>query len=104
MFGERISVTDQDLNPPRLHFLYHELRAFPSQYSYVLQISAFKRHLDLVAEAANEENPSVSVEITFDDGHASDFEFALPILNARGLIARFFITAGWTGRRPGYMG
>jgi peptidoglycan/xylan/chitin deacetylase (PgdA/CDA1 family) len=104
MSGERISVTDQDCNPPRLHFLYHELRAFPSQYSYALQVSAFKRHLDLFAEAAKEENPSLSVEITFDDGHASDFEFVLPILNARGLTARFFITAGWTGRRPGYMG
>ena len=29
---------------------------------------------------------------------------ALPVLQSRGLVARFFITAGWTGTRTGYMG
>ena len=43
-------------------------------------------------------------EITFDDGHRSNYELALPILQARGLTARFFITAGWTGQRSAYMG
>jgi len=43
-------------------------------------------------------------EVTFDDGHRSDVEIAAPILQARGLTARFFITAGWTGRRRAIMG
>ena len=43
-------------------------------------------------------------EVTFDDGHISNFEFALPILQSRAIRAWFFITVGWTGRRPGYMG
>ncbi len=43
-------------------------------------------------------------EMTFDDGHISNFELALPVLQSRGMIARFFITAGWTGKRAGYMG
>jgi hypothetical protein len=43
-------------------------------------------------------------EITFDDGHISNFEYALPILQARDMQAWFFITVGWTGNRPGYMG
>ncbi len=42
--------------------------------------------------------------VTFDDGHISDFEYALPILQARNLKAQFFITVGWTGHKPGYMG
>jgi peptidoglycan/xylan/chitin deacetylase (PgdA/CDA1 family) len=43
-------------------------------------------------------------EVTFDDGHISDFDYALPALLSRGLSARFFITVGWTGQKPGYMG
>lgn len=31
------------------------------------------------------------VRITFDDGNASDFEFALPALTERGLTATFFV-------------
>jgi len=41
--------------------------------------------------------------MTFDDGYASDSEYALPILTARGLRAHFFITVGRTGKIPGYM-
>ena len=42
--------------------------------------------------------------MTFDDGHISNHQYALPLLQARGIRARFFITAGWTGSKPGYMG
>lgn len=42
--------------------------------------------------------------VTFDDGHISNFEYALPILQSRGMKAHFFITVGWTGDKPGYMG
>ena len=48
--------------------------------------------------------PGLWPEMTFDDGHISNFEFALPILQSRAISAWFFITVGWTGRRPGYMG
>lgn len=41
--------------------------------------------------------------ITFDDGHISQFANAVPILNRFGEQATFFITAGWTGKRLGYM-
>jgi peptidoglycan/xylan/chitin deacetylase (PgdA/CDA1 family) len=104
MPDENISSSDQYLKPPRLHFLYHEVKPFPSKFSYTLETIAFERHLDFIAQVGEQPHPSVSVELTFDDGHASDFEFVLPILNARRLTARFFITTGWTGTRPGYMG
>lgn len=41
--------------------------------------------------------------VTFDDGNASDAELALPLLDEYGVRATFFITAGWTGTRTGYM-
>lgn len=37
------------------------------------------------------------VQITFDDGNASDLEHALPALRQRGLVATFFVVAGRLG-------
>lgn len=41
--------------------------------------------------------------ITFDDGNASDVDYALPALRARGLRATFFIVAGRLGD-PAFLG
>lgn len=91
-------------HPHRLHLLYHELRAVPADYSYVLSTDEFERHLDLFAEARQPGSGMFWPEITFDDGHVSNYELALPLLAARGVLATFFITVGWTGTRTGYMG
>lgn len=37
------------------------------------------------------------IQITFDDGNASDYELALPALQKRGLTAAFFICSGRLG-------
>jgi peptidoglycan/xylan/chitin deacetylase (PgdA/CDA1 family) len=50
------------------------------------------------------ESPGLWPEVTFDDGHSSNYDYALPALMSRGLTARFFITVGWTDKKPGYMG
>ena len=88
----------------RLYLLYHELRPTPSQYSYLVEPAVFQKHIDLFAQLRTDENPGPWPELTFDDGHGSNFEYALPILQSRNLKARFFITVGWTGQKPGYMG
>lgn len=88
----------------RLYLLYHELRPIPSQYSYVMETAAFQKHINLFAQLQITENPGLRPEVTFDDGHVSNFEYALPILQSQNLKARFFITVGWTGHRRGYMG
>jgi peptidoglycan/xylan/chitin deacetylase (PgdA/CDA1 family) len=87
----------------RLFFLYHELRPEPSQYSYVLERSAFEQHLDFFLRARTLGDPTLYPEITFDDGHVSNHDSALPALAARNLTATFFITVGWTATRAGYM-
>jgi peptidoglycan/xylan/chitin deacetylase (PgdA/CDA1 family) len=87
----------------RLYLLYHELRSSRSRYSYVIDTALFEKHLDLYVDLAAHNSPLLP-EITFDDGHISNFILAAPILQSRGLTATFFITAGWTGSRPGYMG
>ena len=84
-----------------LYLLYHELRPTPSTYSYVTSTSAFREHATLFASA----RPAGTLlpQITFDDGHLSNLTEALPILLAHQLSAHFFITAGWTGSKPGFM-
>ena len=84
-----------------LFLLYHELRPSPSTYSYVMQTSSFREHVRLFQTL----QPSAGLrpEITFDDGHLSNLTEALPVLLEHKASARFFITAGWTGRKPGFM-
>jgi peptidoglycan/xylan/chitin deacetylase (PgdA/CDA1 family) len=86
-----------------LHLLYHEIRATCSNYSYVTDAAMFEKHAALYARLRASEESPVWPEITFDDGHRSNLEIAAPILQSHGLTARFFITAGWTGNRSGYM-
>ncbi len=89
--------------PARLFLLYHELRSEPTPYSYVMDASRFEQQVELFAQRHRRPTPGPLPEITFDDGHRSDHELALPILDRHGVKARFFITAGWTGTRTRYM-
>ena len=96
----------QQLSDPRrrLYLLYHELRPGGTRYSYVVATQQFEKHLDLFARVRKSAGPALLPEITFDDGHISNYEHAWPMLQAQGMMARFFITVGWTGQKPGYMG
>jgi peptidoglycan/xylan/chitin deacetylase (PgdA/CDA1 family) len=103
--GQSVSVSDECRGRDAcLYLLYHELRAAHSKYSYALEATVFEKHADLIAHSHTNQGSILPAEFTFDDGHASDFEFALPILNSRSLRAKFFITVGWIGTKPGYMG
>jgi len=97
-------IAEQAQQPVRrLYLLYHEIRSSESRYSYVLEPGSFERQVDLFAHMRESKSCGVWPEVTFDDGHISDFEFAAPRLQSRGMTARFFITAGWTGKKTGYM-
>jgi peptidoglycan/xylan/chitin deacetylase (PgdA/CDA1 family) len=97
--------TEQIRRPLRkLYLLYHELRSTETRYSYVTDTGMFQRHLDLYVRLRQTGGVDLWPEITFDDGHISNLELAAPMLQSRGLTARFFITVGWTGKKPGYMG
>lgn len=92
--------------PPlrQLYLLYHELRPTETSYSYVVGTAAFEKQVDLYVQLQKDGPQGLLPGLTFDDGHISNFEFALPILQSRNLIAYFFITVGWTGQKKGYMG
>ena len=96
---------DQGGSPMQsLHFLYHELRPEQTTYTYVTACGDFAAHCALYARLRTLTGADgLRPEITFDDGHESDATWALPVLRDYDLRATFFITAGWTGRRAGYM-
>ena len=84
----------------------------PAARLYVFTLDEFRRHLDhLTAErfttvsladlvrwqAGQAELPEKPILLSFDDGHRSNAELALPELRQRGQKAIFFITAGRIG-------
>jgi peptidoglycan/xylan/chitin deacetylase (PgdA/CDA1 family) len=56
----------------------------------------------MVAVVADALDEGLAVEVTFDDGNASDVEVALPALLERGVPATFHVCAGRIGL-PGYL-
>lgn len=85
--------------------------ADPGARHYALDAVRFDRQLAAITRAdyrtpASLDELSVPaanrIVLTFDDGHCSNVEIALPALRARGLRAVFFITTDWIGR-PGFM-
>ena len=89
--------------PRTLSLLYHELRSGPSTYGYALSTATFREHLELFSRLKVRDKAAVLPAVTFDDGHVSNFDQALPALSAAGIGSRFFVTAGWTSVRAEYM-
>ena len=84
-----------------MYFLYHELSSTPQAYTYVLHRDAFRHQLDLFQRPS--QSKRISAKLTFDDGHISNYEIALPMLADRGMTADFFLTTSWIGKQHGYM-
>lgn len=95
-----------------LIFMYHDLAndvaSVPAEHRpYVLEAAAFNRQIDVLSR---HEHPVVTVGqwhtsfrtartimLTFDDGHVSNHDLALPILCEYRLKATFYVTAGFIG-------
>jgi peptidoglycan/xylan/chitin deacetylase (PgdA/CDA1 family) len=80
---------------PRINLTFHGIGATerplePGEELVWLDQDQFESALDLVVGRRG-------VQITFDDGNASDIEHALPQLRRRSLTATFFIVAGRLG-------
>lgn len=76
----------------RTHLCFHGIgrcavEREPGEADFWISQSLFLRVLDDVAERRD-------VQLSFDDGNASDVEVALPALVDRGLTASFFVLAG----------
>src|SRR5262245_20744834 len=97
---------------PALILMYHDLaedreHIRPGHRPYVLDPSTFRRQMYCVAtsdltnltvyEWSSEASTTRAIALTFDDGHASNYQIDRPILLEHRLKATFFITAGCIG-------
>lgn len=90
--------------------LYHELTSSPADV-YGIAPAAFVSHLDYLAgvgvdvldlgqylaSPGGAGSHRRAVILTFDDGYASDYTTAYPLLGERGFPATFFVTTAWVG-------
>ena len=77
---------------------YHEVEAKESNYIYAVTSPQLDEHLKFVAE--RNRRHSDETQVTFDDGHISNFLIARPLLEKHALKATFFVTAGRVGIHP----
>ncbi len=76
-----------------------------STREFETQLLLLQQHGVTVLDPAELENGCVErggVILTFDDGHASNAKFALPLLMQYRMKATFFVTTGFVGQRAGY--
>jgi hypothetical protein len=74
---------------------YHEIAPEPSGYTYAVDCAQLRGHLEVLKAGG--------AFITFDDGHASHYRYAAPMLEEFGLHATFFVIASYAGVRPAFM-
>ena len=97
---------------PALILMYHDIAETlqgiaPGHRPYVLDPKVFRRQMRAIVDAGllnftvedwcNLSRRLRAVVLTFDDGHISNYDTALPILLDHRLKATFFVTAGWIG-------
>lgn len=72
---------------------------------YAVSTSNFEQQLDRLKDKRvglldGKSSALPDVVITFDDGHISNFDLAMPLLAERGLNAYIFVTGDFVGKRP----
>ena len=97
---------------PALVLLYHDIAddrgtVAPSHRPYVLECATFRHQMRslaarrcpvvTVADWCAAPRPPRAIVVTFDDGHVSNHDAALPVLVEHGFRATFFVTAGRIG-------
>jgi peptidoglycan/xylan/chitin deacetylase (PgdA/CDA1 family) len=83
---------------------YHEVVKENAEYLYSVTSLQLDAILGLVRVIdAQRTHKLRQPEVTFDDGHISNYELALPLLQKHRIAARFFVTSNWIGKRPGFM-
>src|SRR5579864_8474860 len=84
-------------------FAYHEITPGTSAYSYAVTRQDFVEHLELVSRLRDRPGPKPSLQVSFDDGHISNYRIALPLLENHSCKATFFVIVGRIGQSQEFM-
>jgi hypothetical protein len=109
LLGQRLVQTDRDLkmtltieepiSEGRVHLVYHCLDRKTRSHKYQLTTSSFEKHVRLATDLSGGKDPVLPPILTFDDGHISQYESAIPILSRFGVFSMFFPVVGWLESR-----
>jgi peptidoglycan/xylan/chitin deacetylase (PgdA/CDA1 family) len=97
---------------------YHEISGGAGKHKYAMSVGEFRRQIALLLEVRMRsvtiggmwelmsdegiEGSGRLVLVTFDDGHISQYDAGVSILDRQGIWGTFFITTDWIGT-TGYM-
>jgi hypothetical protein len=96
-------VRPQERQQERL-VTYHAVDPVKSSSTYNVSCSRFEEHLRMIIDLEKSDRLPVGwIGITFDDGHASNFEHAAPLLEEYRRNAIFFVVASFINARPDFM-
>ena len=103
----RLTVVSYHRIYPRLaDFPLHNALISATPEEFTREVNYYNRHLDVISISellAGLEQPSLLPQrpavITFDDGYADNFEFAVPVLQGTSTSACFFISTDFIGDR-----
>lgn len=82
-------------------FTYHEVLTGARLSRYSVSVEQLTSHLALFSGFSRD--PSCAPLISFDDGHRSNYEHAMPALASSSIKATFFLTAGHISVKPDFM-
>ena len=83
---------------------YHQVVVEPSAYVYAVTAAQLDEHLQILRQwCEGSSDRTKAAQVTFDDGHISNYSYALPVLQKHLQKAHFFIAASWTGVNEEYM-
>lgn len=88
--------------PTQTIFTYHEVLPDSAISRYAVSTDQFESHLKLFRQLG--EQFSCRPRLSFDDGHASNYLYAAPLLSRHGVLATFFVTTGFVSCRTSHMG
>jgi peptidoglycan/xylan/chitin deacetylase (PgdA/CDA1 family) len=84
---------------------YHQIEPEFSSHVYGVTVETLRKHLEAFAAHASTSSRKGGITggITFDDGHISNYDHALPQLEKTGVRATFFIVASFVGTKADTM-
>jgi len=91
-------------SPASFTLAYHAVPREESDYLYDVSSRRFEEHLGYFLGLAGKSGNFESPLITFDDGHRSQIENALPLLGTARSKAIFFVVPGLAGKSNAAMG
>jgi hypothetical protein len=89
-FAAMESFSDASAGRPTV-LTYHEIEPEDHPDQYRISCGQLAEHLRIVAEL----RPSLPLQVTFDDGHLSNYRYAPELLDKYGMKAIFFLAVGW---------